>query len=82
MTTRSEISQWFDEGVAKGATHMIVCCDTFDWDDYPTYVHTGENVRNAEKMHNGRPMTKVMEVYNLRADKAEQLAKRRNFNYD
>ena len=31
--TRSDISQWFDRGKKLGATHMLVVCDTLDWDD-------------------------------------------------
>jgi hypothetical protein len=30
-TTKEDISQWFDEGVKKGATHMLVVTDTFDY---------------------------------------------------
>lgn len=31
-TTQQEISEWFDRGVKEGATHMIVVCDTFDYE--------------------------------------------------
>jgi len=49
MTSRPEISQWFDDGVAKGATHMIVACDCYSWDDYPSYVMPGEDPKEKEK---------------------------------
>lgn len=38
MTSRNDISSWFDSGIQLGATHMIVVCDTYDYDDYPVYV--------------------------------------------
>lgn len=38
MTTRNDIAQWFEEGKALGATHMIVAVDTYDHEDYPVYV--------------------------------------------
>ena len=40
MTTRGMISEWFDRGVADGAKHMLVICDTFDHDDYPVFTKT------------------------------------------
>jgi len=80
-TTQSEISTWFDEGVAEGATHMIVVCDTFDWEDYPVFVKEDENVRAIEKQYSGPNMQKVMEVYNLKMDKLTQLNKVRSFTY-
>jgi hypothetical protein len=77
--SKPEIDGWFDEGVKKGATHMIVVCDDFDYDDYPKYVMPGEDVR--EKSTNLGNMQRLMEVYNLSMDKAAQMAQRRVFNY-
>jgi hypothetical protein len=70
-----EIRQWFTDGVSIGATHMIVVCDTYDWEDYPVYVHQGEDVRKIEAKHSLRAgnMQKVMEVYDLRMDKEDQI---------
>lgn len=78
-TTRAEISKWFDEGVAKGATHMIVVCDTFDYEDYPKFVMSGED---AQKQASGLGnMQRLMEVYNLSMDKDAQLNEHRARNY-
>lgn len=77
----NEIRRWFEEGVAKGATHMIVVCDTFDHEDYPVFVKPGEDVREREKAYQWRNMQRVMEVYNLAIDMADQLGQRRAFNY-
>lgn len=83
MTTREDIARWFKAGVEKGATHMIVVCDTFDWEDYPVYVTPGEDVHKAaQKYSNESRMSRVMEVYALHMDMDEQLAERRAFHYD
>lgn len=80
-TTREEISEWFDRGVEQGATHMIVACDTFDWGDYPVYIHRGEDPR--ARASNLGSMQKLMEVYKLDpALKQEQLNAHRVYNYD
>ena len=84
MTTRSEISDWFDQGVQKGASHMIVVCDTYDWEDYPVYVSGGstEAKRKYNEYSNGaHSMQKVMEVYDLSADKSEQMGSHRCFRF-
>lgn len=80
MISLDDISAWFDEGVASGATHLIVVCDTFDWEDYPVYVKKGEHVREVEARYRGN-MQQVMEVYNLKLDKKMQLAEFRSFHY-
>lgn len=81
MTTRQEISVWFDLGIARGATHMVVVCDTFDWDDYPAYVSAHQNVHEVVAQYDGKNMQKIMEVYDLRLDKEMQLSEDRAFHY-
>ena len=77
--SRAEIEEWFDVGKAGGATHMIVVCDTFDWEDYPVYVTEYQDVNEMVPKYQTN-MQKVMEVYNLSMDKAEQMAEDRAFN--
>jgi hypothetical protein len=77
----SDIREWFEEGLSKGASHMIVVCDTFDHEDYPVFVKPEEDVHEKERAYSGRNMQRVMEVYNLRADMDDQLRQRRAFNY-
>ena len=75
--TREDIARWFIEGQSQGATHIIVVCDTFDWEDFPVYVLPQENVREkADKQ--GR----VMEVYSLSKSLEMQLNEYRAFHYD
>lgn len=72
--TRERLREWFDEGVKEGRTHLIVVCDTFDYEDYPVYVSKGENVQKVFSEHQGPNMQRVMEVYNLKKpwDKQER----------
>ena len=81
MTTREEIGEWFDRGVADGATHMIVVCDTFSYEDYPVYVSATENVIEVRDKYNGPNMQRVMEVYSLKKNKEEQLSRNRCFEF-
>lgn len=80
--TRRDISRWFDNGVEKGATHLIVVCDTYDWEDFPVYVHPGQNAREEATKHMGVNMEKVMEVYSLAMSKDSQMAEHRAFHYE
>lgn len=81
-TTRQDINKWFDEGVKKKATHMIVVCDTFDHEDYPVYVKKDEKVREVYDKYNGPNMQRVMEVYSLSKPKKTQLDEERAFHFD
>jgi len=73
--TRNDISAWFDRGVAQGAKHMLVICDTFDYEDYPVFTSTNEDCKT--RFTNPGEMQHVMEVYDLRANKDEQMMERR-----
>ena len=79
MTTQQDIERWFDQGVSNGATHLIVVCDTFDHDDYPAYVARGTDFYTVYDNYNGKNMQRIMEVYDLAADKAAQLGEHRAF---
>lgn len=80
MTTRDDIKAWIDRGLAEGATHMIVVCDTFDHEDYPVYAQGADDVRQKHAAHDGKNMQRVMEVYDFfRGDIAAQLAAPRAF---
>jgi len=77
MTSVREIAGWFERGVADGASHMIVAVDRFDHDDYPVYVDEPDKVAEEVARIQGASMQDVMEVYDLRADKLEQMLARR-----
>lgn len=80
-TTIPMLVQWFNDGVDLGATHMIVVCDTFDWEDFPVYVMPVEDALEKFQELHEHNMQKVMEVYNLRLDRDDQMAEWRAFHF-
>lgn len=91
--TKAGIQSWIDTR-PEDATHMIVVCDTYDWDDYPVFVGgdgerkfpftRGNNVREAEAEMAASSMQKVMEVYSFTGVHTieAQMAESRAFHYD
>ena len=80
-TTQADIRGWLERGKEMGATHMIVVCDTYDWEDLPRYVMPNENVRDVHT-EVSTPGNRVMEVYSLRLDWDFQLNEHRAFHFD
>jgi hypothetical protein len=58
------VKNCFERGEKMGATHVIIICDTFDWEDYPVFVMPGEDVHERVKDFRGN-MQKLMEVYKV-----------------
>lgn len=91
MTTRAEIAQWLDELYSPGSgpytdsdktySHMIVACDTFDYEDYPVYVEAGKLQERLDEIGKDS-FGKVIEVYSANYDRDAQLGERRAFHYD
>lgn len=79
MTTKQEISSWFEEGVAEKAGFMIVAVDWFDHTDYPIYCYDLKELyrKYDETSESGN---RIMEVYNLGMDKETQLNEVRAFH--
>lgn len=75
--TKHEISHWFDRGILSNQHYMLVVVDTFDHSDYPVYSPNVEDARERFGVLDGPNMQRVIEVYDLRADKSEQMAERR-----
>lgn len=71
--TRSDVSIWFDDGVRRGFEYMIVAFDEFEHAEYPVYLHSEEVVAKVKEI-NSRKMYRVLEVYDLSADKDKQLS--------
>lgn len=82
MTTVQTIRSWLEVGKEKGASHVIVACDTFGHEDYPVYVHPQDDVRKEEAKIKERSMQGVMEVYSLSMDIESQLLEERALHYD
>lgn len=79
--TKEEIAEWVKRGKKnKKCTHVVIVCDTFDWDDYPVEVKEGESIDSVIKHYDGPNMQKVMEVYSMKMDIDQQLAERRSYH--
>ncbi len=77
------IRHWLLKGKASGCTHMIVVCDTWEYEDFPIYVSEDEDVREVEaKYDDDNHMLRVMEVYSFNHDIEAQLRETRAFHYD
>lgn len=72
-TTRDDLRAWFDTGVELKADFMIVVRDTFDAEDFAVYVHRNKSVREVAQRLEDAPMSRVLEIYDLRADKEAQI---------
>ena len=82
-TSPAQIRKWLEEAKAKGATHVIIACDTFDQGDFPVSVMPGEDPRKkAGEYDNPDKMLRLMEVYSFSRDIEGQLKERRAFHYD
>ncbi len=80
-TTIIDLKEWVARGKRKGASHMIIVCDTFDWEDFPIYVMPGQDARKEFDNESKKPMQKVMEVYNLNKDLDSQINQHRTFEF-
>jgi len=75
-----QIRAWVNRGIKTGATHVIIVCDHWDYDDFPVYVDKGESVQERVAYYNGNNMCSVMEIYNLSMDIEEQMNEFRAWN--
>lgn len=76
---KSDIQDAFVRGIEKGARYMIIWCDSFDHEDYPSYYIDLESAIYA-KEHPGN-MQRYMESYDLSADMEIQLNKTRAYAF-
>jgi hypothetical protein len=76
--TLQDIKRWLEQAKEKGATHMIVLCDTFDHGDYPHFVMPGEDPKEYEV---GR-MQRLIECYAMHLDIDAQLKERRANHFE
>lgn len=78
MTTKETIRRWLERAEPQH-THMLVVCDTFDWEDYSVLISNKEDIGD-EIVYYSKNMQKVMEVYNLSKDLEEQIDAYRSYN--
>lgn len=78
--TKQDIIDWLERAKTMKATHLVVVCDSWDWENYPIYVLAGEDVNKVINDHQGKNMEHIDEVYNLSKDTDLQLAQYRSWN--
>ena len=55
-------------------SHVLIVCDTFDYDDYVVYVKKGEDIHSKVQYYNDfMQMRRIMEIYNYSLDINKQL---------
>jgi hypothetical protein len=79
--SKDDIKRWLASAREEGATHMIVVCDTYDYEDYPCSVMSNEDVHERVSYFRDQAMQRVMEVYSMALDDESQLNEHRAFNY-
>lgn len=72
MTSRNQLRVWFERGVGKRAAYMLIC-DTFNVGHFPIYVDHSSALRAVVNRYNETPMTRVVEIYDLKAAMEEQI---------
>ena len=77
---KKKIREWLERGIQMGATHVIIVCDTWDYEDYPVYVKKSESAQVCVDSYQRSSMQRVMEVYNLSMDIEKQLNEYRAWN--
>lgn len=78
---RQDIGLWFDQGLAEGATHLLVVRDK-DHKIRPVYARPGESARTMYRSYQFRNDQQVTAVYSLREDRASQLVEWRPMHID
>jgi len=79
-TTQDDIRGWW-KNRPELTTHMIVVCDTFDYEDYPVYVARGQDV-SVELEKYTTNMQRVVEENSAALDFEGQLAEHRAYHLD
>lgn len=87
--TKADLIRWFDEGVERGATHMIVVVDRYDHENFPVYIPTDKDPFHSGKevITNPRewPVPQghgIDECYDLRMSKDFQMSERRAHHWE
>jgi hypothetical protein len=60
-----EFNEWKKRGREQGAKYMISVCDTFDYDDYPVFVMSEDNLEDIKRKYDGINMQRINEVVEL-----------------
>lgn len=59
---------------ASGATHVMVVCDTFSYEDYPVLIMPGDDLAAKRREYSGN-MQRVMEVIEIQSELEARLSR-------
>jgi hypothetical protein len=77
-----DIEKWLLDGNNGLFSHLLVVCDTFNYENYPVYVLHEENVEDyISKYDNPKTMCRIEEIYNYSMDLEQQLTQGFTYNY-
>jgi hypothetical protein len=78
----NDIKGWVTKYFANpDVTHVIIVCDTFDWEDYPIPVTSADEAREKiAEISSPTRAEKVMEVYSKELSIESQMAERRAYH--
>lgn len=62
--TIQDVNRWIETGKKKGASYLIVVCDTFSYEDYPVYVKPEEDLEKLKSKYS-QNMQRIMEIIDL-----------------
>ena len=62
-TTIEDLKHWFEDAQARGASHLVVVCDSFSYEDYPVYCQS--KAQALKRVSKPGDMQRVMEVYDI-----------------
>jgi hypothetical protein len=77
--SREDIKDWLEQGRERGATHVLIVTDTWDYSNYPVYVLPDKSVVGVIAGYVDS-QDRVEEVYSLSMSDEEQLNSRRVWN--
>lgn len=65
--TDQDVERWTETAREKGATHVIVVCDSFSYEDYPVYIMPGESLKDKRSEYDGKSMQRVVLTITMEA---------------
>lgn len=63
--TRNNVDKWIEIGKEKRSRWILSMCDTYDYEDYPIYVDSSENIKTVIKFNQTQSMQKINEIISI-----------------
>lgn len=66
--SRKEVDKWIETAKKEDNKFILSVCDTFDWEDYPVYFKTEEELMRNYHQYNGINMQRINELIRINDD--------------